>query len=438
MSTLAAMKGRLGRTEYYTFVMKAGELVGRVKIPKDVPGWTNLSFDERYQREINTRRVKEHIAPYFANDPDRFFGALIVAAIPSGEEPPFHYRPLVDEIGKKELHPSYQEAGRNIGFLTVPGSTTLVPLDGQHRLKAIDFAIKGLDSHDKAIDGIRKANTELANEDVAVIMILSDPQHSPQARKIFTKVNLHARKPTRGETIATDDDDYSAVLARQTADRIGARLVRIEGSTLPKKAIEFTTLTILQVCNRKIVEATFPGGKNLDTTRLPDDTTMDMFRERVDEVWSRLLSDIDVFRQCLEDSENEDGGDARRQMIRKDNLLGRPVGQECLVTAYLRLIADPTNMAEDRACRMLNQLPWALTEENVNGVWQNVLWTGGMKGKVITGTKARDVGSRLISYMAGEELDATRTSELRERYRELFAESDRERRELPAVVTTGS
>ena len=72
MSTLAAMRGRLGETEYYTFVMKAGELIGRVKVPKDMPGWKNLSFDERYQREINYRRVREHIAPYFARDPDLF------------------------------------------------------------------------------------------------------------------------------------------------------------------------------------------------------------------------------------------------------------------------------------------------------------------------------------------------------------------------------
>ena len=437
MSTLAAMKGRLGRTDYYTFVMKAGELVGRVKIPRDIPGWRMLTFDERYQREINIRRVKDHIAPYFANDPDRFFGALIVAAIPSGDEPPFHYRPLVEELGK-QLHPSYQEAGKNIGFLTVPGSTTLVPLDGQHRLKAIDFAIKGLDNNDKPIDGISKANTELANEDVSVIMILSDPQHSQQARKIFTKVNLHARKPTRGETIATDDDDYSAVLARETADRIGARLVRIEGSTLPAKAFEFTTLTILQICNRRIVEATFPGGKSQDTTSLPDDTTMKMYRERVDEVWDKLLSGIDVFRQCVDDPEDQNGGDARRQEIRRGNLLGRPVGQECLVAAYLRLIADPTNMAEDRACDMLNQVPWTLSEENLSGVWQNVLWTGGTKGKLITGTKARDMGSRLASYMAGERLDAQGADELRQNYRELFAESDRKGRELPKVVAAGA
>ena len=220
--TLAAMKGHLGRTEYYTFVMKAGELVRTARLTKDMPGWKDLSFDERHHREIDIRAVKDRIAPYFANDPDRFFGALIVAAIPSGKEQPFHYRPLVDEIGKK-LHPSYREAGRSIGFLTIRGSTTLVPLDGQHRLKAIDFAITGLDSNGIPIDGISKANPELENEDISVIMILSEARDSPsqrRARRIFTKVNLHARKPTRGKKnkeLFTETDRKDRELPRPIA-----------------------------------------------------------------------------------------------------------------------------------------------------------------------------------------------------------------------------
>ena len=426
------MRGQLGDTEYYTFVMKAGELIGRVKVPKDMPNWKNLSFDERYQREINYRRVREHIAPYFANDPDRFFGALIVAAIPSGKEVPFHYRPLVDEIGNK-LHPSYQDAGKSIGFLTLPGSTTLVPLDGQHRLKAIEFAITGLDHREKPLSGVKTGNTELANEDVTVMMILGDPEGSKKARRIFTKVNLHARKPTRGETIATDDDDYSAVLARETANQIGARLVRFEGSTLREGALQFTTLTILQICNKEIVKATFPPGK-FDTSSLPDAGTMEMLSDRVREVWEQLLGGVEVFRRCVVDPENEEDGDDRRREIRKGNLLGRPVAQECLVRAYLRLVSHPTNMVSDEACGRLNGLPWALTEESVGGVWQNVLWTGGLNGRVITGAVARDVGSRLMSYMAGEKLKSEQVDELTEKYGELFAESEREGRVLPTVA----
>ena len=432
-SILPAMKGHLGSTDYYTFVMKAGGLIARVKIPKDIPGWENQSFEERYQREINDTRVREHIARYFANDKDRFFGALIVAAIPSGNEPPFHWRALLDEVGNK-LHDSYQDSSRSMGFLTLPDSTTLVPLDGQHRLKAIEFAINGLDNRGKPIPGI-ESNSELANEDLTVMMLPGSPldaEEAPVARKIFTKVNLHARKPTTGETIATNDDDYAAVIAREIANQVGASLVRVEGSTLPGSASEFTTLAILQNCVVWIVKSKFPGKVDRDT--LPDDDRMSMYSDAVKDVWRNLLDGVEVFKSATADMENKDGGDDRRKAIRKGSLLGKPAAQECLVRAYLRLIAHPTNMAPKQACVRLNLLPWALTEEHVSRIWQNILWTGGVKGKIITGTGARDVGSRLIAYMAGEELTAEQYTELEGKYLSRFPESERTGRSLPAVI----
>ena len=41
----------------------------------------DLNVEERYQCDINYKRVKEHIAPYLANDPDRFVGSFIVTAM---------------------------------------------------------------------------------------------------------------------------------------------------------------------------------------------------------------------------------------------------------------------------------------------------------------------------------------------------------------------
>ena len=75
------MKGRLGNTDYYILSMKAQELVDKVKVPKEMKEWDDESVEERYQREINYRRVRSQIAPYLANDDSRFFGALIVAAM---------------------------------------------------------------------------------------------------------------------------------------------------------------------------------------------------------------------------------------------------------------------------------------------------------------------------------------------------------------------
>ena len=56
-TTVPAMKGRLGNTDYYILSMKAQELVDKVKIPKEMDEWEDESIEERYQREINYHRV---------------------------------------------------------------------------------------------------------------------------------------------------------------------------------------------------------------------------------------------------------------------------------------------------------------------------------------------------------------------------------------------
>ena len=72
-TTVPAMKGRLGDTDYYILSMKAQELVDKVKIPKESNEWEDMSVEERYQRDIDYNRVRKQIAPYLANDESRFF-----------------------------------------------------------------------------------------------------------------------------------------------------------------------------------------------------------------------------------------------------------------------------------------------------------------------------------------------------------------------------
>ena len=254
-TTVPAMKARLGDTDYYILSMKAQELVNNVKIPKELDEWEEMSVEERYQRDINYNRVRTQIAPYLANDDSRFFGAIIVAAMNFEED---SFEPLSD-VMRKALSRSYHAPAAGMGFLHFTGGEKLVPLDGQHRLKAIEFAIYGRDEKGKDIPSITPC-TQLANEDVTVVLV---PYESQKARKIFTRVNRYAKPTTAGQNIVTDDDDIIAVLAREiTNDMIGGRLARYTGNTLGLNNPEFTTLAIIYNCNREIIEQTFPYGKN--------------------------------------------------------------------------------------------------------------------------------------------------------------------------------
>lgn len=419
MADLPAIKARLGDTTYYILSMKAGELISRVKIPQELDGWDSMSIEERYQRDINYGRVRTQIAPYLANDDSRFFGALIVAAMNFDEEEAFE--PLT-EVTTKGLPRSYRVPATSMGFLVFNGGEVLVPLDGQHRLAAIEFAVTGRDERKNPIAGV-PACSQLAEEDVTVILV---PYKPDKARKIFTKVNRYANPTTTGQNIVTDDDDFHAVLTREIANElIGGRLAKYKSNTLTPKDSEFTTLGIIYNCNKEIITHAFPVGK-IDTSHLPSIEAQRLYREKVRSVWEVLLQEVAVFVDALSDKSS--AGDKRRQEIRETSLLGKPVGQECLVRAFLRLTET---MGEAAACKRLNALPWTLTSKNLE-TWQGVLWTGGMEGKILT--KQRPLATKFIAYLAGEPLDNDKKTELLAEYRSLFPESERPHRRLPKPV----
>ena len=245
-TTIPAIQGKFGSTDYWVTTMKARELASSLTIPKDVSGWEEMSIEEKYQRDIGISRVKKFIAPYLANDPDRFFGSLIVTVI---NDEGMSFESVTDVANLSQL---YSTSAAGMGFLTLSGGEVLVPLDGQHRLKAIQFAITGKDDTGKDIPNI-DSNSDLANEDVTVIFIRHDPQKS---RKIFNKVNRYAKPTSKSQNLITDDDDIIAVITREIAnDIIGSRLVNFSSNTLPANALEFTTLSTLYAITKYILEA---------------------------------------------------------------------------------------------------------------------------------------------------------------------------------------
>ena len=246
-TALPAIKGKFGSHEFYIVTMRAKELAERLIIPKDLEGWEDMTLEERFQRDVNYSRVRKQIAPYLANDEDRFFGAFIVD-IYNPEE--VHFEPI-EEIVKK-LPTLYQHAASVFGFLYLQGNEVLVPLDGQHRLAAIRFAISGRDQTGKDIEGLQ-ANFDVANDMCTVILIKHD---RVKARKIFNKVNRYAKPTTKAENLITADDDIIAIIARQeiSGKVVHERIVNYKSNTLPEKAPEFTTLSTVYEVTKIILE----------------------------------------------------------------------------------------------------------------------------------------------------------------------------------------
>ncbi len=353
-SVLPAMYGVFGSNKYYIVTMPAKELTERLVFPKDVKDWDDLSLEERYQRDINFIRVKRQIVPYLLEDEDRFFGSFIVSMQNADN---IAFEPLND-IYKGNVPQLYKTAGQAFGFLTLQGSEVLVPLDGQHRLASLQFAITGKDEKQQPIDNI-EANTEIGKDDCTVMLI---EHHSQKSRKIFNKVNRYAKKTTKAENLITADDDIIAVIVREHivgADRlIPERLVHTSSNTLSPRAHEFTTLSTLYEATKFYLEDIFT---KINTEHLPSEADQKLMKSHSIEFWEIACSQIKLFNAALHDS--SDQGDKNRKEIRKDFLLGKPVAQLSALQAIVRLCKENNTTGERigliDSCTRINDLNWS-------------------------------------------------------------------------------
>ena len=403
-SVLPAMRGKFGSTDYYIVTMPAKELTERLVIPREMEGWTDLSLEERYQRDINYNRVRRQIAPYLVQDDDRFFGAFIVTMLHAEDT---EFEPMTKIFGERVPN-LYKSAGSAFGFLTLEGTEVLVPLDGQHRLAALGFAITGKDEKQQFIRDL-EPRIDVA-EDICTVMLIKHDE--TKSRKIFNKVNRYAKKTSKAENLITADDDVIAVIVREAVvgidNIIPDVLVNAKSNTLTVKASEFTTLSALYEGTKYLLEDTHG---RINTETLPDKATQGVMRKEALEFWETLCSYIEIFSAAVHDP--TDQGDDRRREIRADYLLGKPVAQWALVQAIVQLCEEDSStghrMGLKEACQLVNRLDWSVSEPR----WQQVLMNG---DRVVSGKSAVNFASRVIAYWLGQNLDDQAISELRERY----------------------
>ena len=404
-SVLPAMRGKFGTTEYFIVTMPAKELTEKLTVPRDIEGWEDLSLEERYQRDINYNRVKRQIAPYLVDDEDRFFGSFIVSVL-NATDLEFE---AITNIYKGNVPNLYRSAATAFGFLTLQGSEVLVPLDGQHRLAALKFAISGKDEKQQPIPGL-ESKTDVAEDMCTVILMKHD---GTKSRKIFNKVNRYAKKTTKAENLITADDDVVAVIVRSEivgiSNAIPDSLVNTTGNTLPVRAREFTTLSTLYEATKYLLEDTHT---RIDTANLPDSATQRVMTTEAKEFWEKLCSNLDLFSSALHDP--SEAGDNKRREIRRDFVLGKPVAQWALVQAIVRLRnenpATGERMSLDEACRRVNMLDWSVSDPR----WQQVLMNG---NKVLAGKSAVNFASRVIAYWLGQDVSDAELNELEDRYK---------------------
>lgn len=410
-----ALRGKFGCTEYFLTTMPVSELISRVTFPADMDGWDSMSIEEKYQRRLDMKRIREELAPYFAEHDNRFSGSLVLAVVNDKDMLFEHLLGLLPKSGA--IPKMYASAISEMGFIVLGGAEVLVPLDGQHRAKAFEVAIKGYS--DKPSHAV-KQNMDLAQDTVSVILVRFDKENS---RYIFNKINRYAKPTAKADKLITDDDDSVAVITRKLVSDsvIPARLVNIDSNMLGDRAREFTTLATFYEANKKLVSA-LP----VPSTGKPENMDLRERQRRLQELkieWRRLLGGIRPWKEAVADPTEK--GDEARIRLRKTSVLGRPLGQAALINGYaLACKKDRERVDVDKLVSKLGRIDWSMTAPG---------WTGLLvkpNGKIMSGKPASNNAGTVIAHMIGAQL----TDQERRRALKFIHGDEADRHRLPARV----
>jgi DNA sulfur modification protein DndB len=417
---IPCLKGHLGNTDFYQSTMKVRDLVQGVRSASELDEWTTMSIEDRLQREPDLKRVKDDIAPYIAESKDRFFGAMIVLVY-KGE---IYFDSLKDWVTSKAPR-AYQSVSDNIGVLTIEGGS-LIMLDGQHRLLALEKVIKG------EING--SCREEVPNDDVCVIFIYHESNE--KTRRIFNKVNRYAKPTSRGDNIITSEDDGHAIIARKLLNEgaplgIKARgssdvIIEWKSNSLAARSTKLTTISAVYETVKLILKS-----YKIDQNTRPLEEELNQYYEVVEDFWNTILDNIEPYKEALQDS-------TRIPQMRKDDqpfsLLFKPIGQLALFRGLTAAIQDNRlNLSE--AVRRANKIDWNMSSD----IWKNILVAP--SGSMLRGEQPPVQGGKLIYYliaadkMTKEEIDTIQAEYNSAHGKDINNTTDFELMPLPKPVT---
>ncbi|RIT29556.1 DGQHR domain-containing protein [Mycobacteroides abscessus] len=393
--TVPALKGKMGINEFYETKMRARELIQAARVASERDTWASLSIEERLQRELNAKRVRDEIVPYLAMSEDRFFGSIIVLIEDAEIEYESASRYLV-----KDVPAAYRKTFEQMGALTIDGGQFII-LDGQHRWAALRCVIQGKDDKDNEVTGPEVGNVP---DDELVVVFL--PFSSPETtRRIFNKINRNARPTGRSDNIITSEDDGNAILSRRllsAGEPLGAQredntlLVNWKTTTISPRSGQWTTISAVHSTVVDMLAAAEIRFSEKDDVVRPTPEALDAAYEVVHDWWTAILQGVDAFREIL----NHPNDVAQ---IRKDHaewgLLLKPAAHMVLVKALIR--AEQRGVDREAAIKRLNRVDWALDSDT----WRDVLITTG--GRIMARSENYEISAEMLAYLIGaDRMDA--------------------------------
>jgi DNA sulfur modification protein DndB len=409
-----ALKARMGDWQYYVTVMKLGKIARECRLADEIHA--NKDLDDLIQRAIQDR-VQKEMVPYLLNEPQRFYGALVVAVY--GGDPEFAEVRVKDGhhlIDEKEEASSY-----GFGLLRFDGSQIYYALDGQHRLKSIQEAIA--------------QNPDLAKEEIAVIILKHENSKYglERTRRLFSTLNRRAKPTSSGMNIAIDEDDAIAIVSRRLVKENDILKLLVSSSNLSSKQISpsksndpyITTLAGFYDTNEVLLGA-YNGGFDIDQKFKqfrPSSDELDDYYSYLENIWIRLLEKCPGFDVVLKGRKKP--GDIRKRMdvdgatvlddsgkpIAGGSVFARPIGH-FIVADVLKLVGIQGKSIEDAIDAIMTHVPMDIDK----APWVRVIWNPTTQ-RIIGSKSEKALIASMISYALGLKINV-KVRDLKQKYRD--------------------
>ena len=351
MQVYPAIKARMGRWDYYLVKMSMREIGQNIRYAEEIRGVSQLS--QAIQRNLNKARATGDIARYLSRHEDRFFGAIVVAAL--GGEPQWHPVSLEDD-------PQFSLLGNRLtdsfGVLTFDGTENYYALDGQHRLAAIRHLLDNETDYAPPM-GFR-------DEEVSVLIVtprqleLAD-DFVVRYRRLFGHLNRYAKPMSQYDIIIMDEDDALAIVTRHLVSQHlyfrsysetqfdSARVRMQPGKNVNPGSSHFTTLETLYDVNTRLLlsrkrrnQGWGEGGESLAVFKKfrPSEEMINGLEDELIACWNALLAALPVLHEDASRMRNHrPPQDREHPEDSEDCVLFWPIGQ-LMMADLTRLLLD--------------------------------------------------------------------------------------------------
>ena len=439
MTTVAAIKGKMGDYEYYQATMKPQDVISKssAAINYFTPEtWEEMGNNARLQREPDFKRIKEEIAPYLIKSKKRFFNSIVVLL----DESKCDFQSLKDfpatQDGKstfvsKLLLPAYQEKSETLGFLEIRETKGMLILDGQHRMLALKTALNEQNELREIFKKQEENFDEYKNHDVDeddISVIFLKCEELEEKMKIFEDLNTYAKRQSRDVEIFGSVSNPWYVIARKFTKNPGINqeidgkepqidflkhFVQKKGTNLGPRNKPITTAThIVQIVKFLTKNMNFKSQMQLDTMT----NEMDVAQKICNKELNEFFSNVGIFKKILFSEKSNENVTKYRDRSGKDALILKPMPQVALFKA-IHFLKNKMDMDINSIYKALDRIDFSYPDQTKH---QWLYWVISDAGTITTSGKVESALSRMLIYFAAGEAKCKKLENGEEWLAELF------------------